>query len=561
MDYNDKYIKDFDEKTYLKFLSDYKLLDGLLACYKSRYEKDGKVNGNMILFQESLNNYVVKQIKTSPSFVSSNAFKNYKQYLQNAFKFHSNFFFHNIFFHAFTKDKYIQLLGNDFYNQIYQVAINKTNEAKNINYKISHGQQLTQSELNFICDVYAFNRNPDNKFHRKLIEYIFNNLTNLNSNLQCSKYVLDTILAYIPKYYSRNDGFDAINSRIVADDENVKGVGISHGQSHIFMNRNIFQNTNFKSAEDSKKTYVKHGSDFTFLMIVTNHELTHQYQNFMSEKQKFSNEGFMALKSHILNRELHDYGENHDNDDIEVDATEKGWEICGKFYQEFISDDQLKNYLCHQCMLNKRGTSNRRFDYMKKDLNSNVVTYTPFYDINNLTDILFKNPEYIKKYPILKTFYNEDGRLSPNFLKIKNICMQSVGGDYIAYLCLYFPRMVQNYLKNLNGEELNIALSNIESGFEQFIKPFNWFDYNERNGLSSEHLKFEDNQGKNFLVSHYQDALKLYSCIKFIFSDSVLMSKQSYLRDYSEIIERAMNFSTEMFNKKISLNNSDDLKI
>ena len=559
MNYNNKYINDYNEETYLKFLSDYSLLNALLNNYNSRYNQGGKVNGNFILLQESLNHYVIKQIKTSPSFVSTDAFKNYKKYLQNSFKFNTNFFFHNVFFNAFTKDELIQLLGNEFYNQVYQVASKKIDAVKNINNKISNGQQLTQDELNFICDAYAFNRDPNNMFHKNLIEYIFKNLTKLDSNLICTKYVLDTILSYVPKYYPQSDGFDAINSRIIADDENVKGVAISHGQSHIFLNRNIFENINFKSIEDSKKTYVKKGSDFTFLMIVANHELAHQYQNFMSKNQTFSNEGYMMVKRHILDKELHDYSENHDNDDIEIDATEKGWDICQKFYKEYMPAGQLQNNLLNQCKRNIQGTSNRRFEYMKKDLNTGIASYTPFYDVSNLNNIIYRNPKYVEQIPMLQTFYHKDGSVSLDFLKIENICMQSVGGDYITFMCLNFPRKVLTYLNHLNEKELNVALANITSGFRRYLKPIMYFDYNERNGLSSEHLKFDDNQSKTSLLKHYQKALELYKNIKFIFSDSVLMSKQSFLSGNLDVIESSMRTSKEKYGE-IDAFNSGNLK-
>ena len=77
MQYNDKFIREYQEQSYLKFLLEPSLLRTLLVNYKSRYEQDKSVDGTLILFQESLNNYVVKKIKTNPEFIKTKEFKNY----------------------------------------------------------------------------------------------------------------------------------------------------------------------------------------------------------------------------------------------------------------------------------------------------------------------------------------------------------------------------------------------------------------------------------------------------------------------------------------------------
>jgi len=53
------------------------------------------------------------------------------------------------------------------------------------------------------------------------------------------------------------------------------------------------------------------------------------------------------------------------------------------------------------------------------------------------------------EYPMLQTFYNKNGDVSLDFLKTKNICNQSVGSDYISFMCLNYPRKVLGYLKKL----------------------------------------------------------------------------------------------------------------
>lgn len=544
MEYNEKYVSDYPEQSYLKFLLDPKLLNGLVVNYKHRYEQDKKVDGTLILFQESLNNYVVKRIKKNPEFIKTTEFKNYIAHLKESINLNTGYFFQNCFFHCFTREELIQMLGSEFYNKINQSANEKINSIKVINEKISRNEQITQQELNKICDVYSFNRDPNNQYHKKLIEYIFNNLTKSNSKLECSEYVLDAILSFIPKFYPRENEFNPMNSRVVADDKNVKGPGVSHRQSHVYMNREIFKHINFKSINDIDETYVKKGTDFTFLMIVAYHEFSHQYQTHMSRKSTFNSEGYMMLKRIILDNELKDYAENHDSDDIEVDATEKGWNVCQKFYSDFIQNSQLREELCKKSGLNSQGTANRRFEYEKTDATTKTFSKTSFYDVAHLNDIISKKPQYIQKFPMLKTFYDEKGNTTLDFLKINNICNTSVGADYLAYLCINFPRKVSNYLNNLNESELSLALTNMSYCFSRYRKSIIYSDYNDRNNLNGEYKKSEKSQEKIDL-RNYQTLLKLYGSMKFILSSGELALKKTCL----DLIEHSMEFAQQQYEK------------
>lgn len=554
MNYNEKYIDEYSEETYLKYLNNETLLKKLFANYQNRYNKEEKVSGELILFQESLNNYVIKSLKKNPNFSKTTYFENYKKYLQAGLKSNTKFFFHNNFFHSFNHSELQNYLGRDLYNQIDPSQDIK--DVQVIYKKMSKGMTITQRELDMVCDINAFKRDiitDPNKvdYHRLLIEYIFNNLTKPDSRLVCSEFVLDAILAYMPKYYPSRDGFNPLGTRIVADDSRVK-VGVSHGDSFVLMNRDLFKKTNFKSIDDITKTYVKEGSDFTFLLIVLNHEFSHQYQSYMEKQSEFSNEGYMAIKNHILNRELNDYGNNHDGDDIEIDATEKGWDVCRKFYKDFIHDENLKHILVDQSGKNERGTSNRRFTYMKVD-KYGTKSFTPFYDFRNLTDIIYKKPEYIKKYPMLKTFYNENGQATLDFLKKENICKKSVGADYCTFMCINYPYMVLKYLKTLSSEaELKYAFDNITETFNNRKRVMLNFLQNKKEGLNSEHISVDQQMDCHYLLTKYQKTTSdLYSKFKFFCIDKSLIAMLPTIKDCQSLIDYYMDRSEVYYNENI----------
>ena len=145
---------------------------------------------------------------------------------------------------------------------------------------------------------------------------------------------------------------------------------------------------------------------------------------------------------------------------------------------------------------------------------------------------------------MLKTFYDEKGNLSLDFLKIDNICNKQIGADYLAYLCINFPRKVSNYLNNLSESGLVAALTNMDYCFSKYRKPIIYSDYNDRNNLDGEYKKSEKTQDVIDL-KNYQTLLKLYGSMKLILSTGELSSKKSYL----DSIERSMEFAKKQYEK------------
>ena len=145
---------------------------------------------------------------------------------------------------------------------------------------------------------------------------------------------------------------------------------------------------------------------------------------------------------------------------------------------------------------------------------------------------------------MLKTFYDEKGNATLDFLKINNICNTSVGADYLAYLCINFPKKVSNYLNNLNESELSLALSNMNYCFSKYRKNVIYSDYNDRNNLNGEYKKSEKSQEK-IELKNYQILLKLYGSMKFILSSGELALKKTYL----DLIEHSMKFAQQQYEK------------
>ena len=210
--YNDNYISCFDEKGYLRILeekSSYEL-SILLNNYTNRYYLDyyKKVEAKLSLYKESLEHYVTKKFLTEDNFKDTEIFKNY---VNNALIPEINYIIekehpiNNHFLNTINIDELKNIIEPDLLDKFQEAKKNINNKHDIIFNKINKNELLTQKELNFICDYYAFNRDKNNENHKLLIKYIFNTLTNKDSNLVANQFVSDAILAYIPKFYKTKD--------------------------------------------------------------------------------------------------------------------------------------------------------------------------------------------------------------------------------------------------------------------------------------------------------------------------------------------------------------------
>ncbi|MGM9877586.1 MAG: hypothetical protein ACI33S_02955 [Bacilli bacterium] len=557
--YNDAYISVYTTEKYMSALRNQNELRKMINCFKSRYN-GSEVNGMTIFGLESLNHFVVKMISTNPNFINSPEFKNYKKVMEESIIFGRGLIYSNIFFSAFPDDFYKRIFDYKTYQLLQERIDKKKNNISLIESKLDNNYDLSQKELDYICDVLSFDRNINNTLHEKVIKYIFNNLTKSNSPLRCNGYVLDAICSYFPKIYPKNDIFNPMDFRMVADGSKgrVRVGRANYSQKCMLLERNLFENINFKSTKDINNTYLKRGNDFTFMLIVMFHEFEHLNQKTLSKQMKFSDEGYMYIKHSILNKELNDYKINHDSDDIEIDATEKGWRNCERFYTEHILDENLKEMLSKKCYKNIAGTQNRRLTNMKKSQYNPYISRTYDYDIKHLNSILRTNKLYLSEYPMLMSFYDGNGQMTFDFIKNISLCNTNTGCSYVTYALKNLSFSLLEYLKSLNSYQLNNALSSIQLAFNNKSREILDFDYNTINSIHGEYDKvYSDDK---LLEINYQDLTKIYLNIMKLFNDQTILNRSSQAKVIKQYIENRMKECNVKYQNYINSTVSQDIK-
>lgn len=285
--YNDSFINCFDRKNYDNIFLNEQKLNELKDIYILKYKNGIDVNGEALAFKESLDHYVLKNIIANKNFLNTRGFHNYFKFIQDICRVYPTERCTNPLFQIPDSklEQVFAVSGGDYKDFTNRIQMTN-NHIKQIINTVSCGGLVGQEELNMVCQYYADGRKYDDNYN-KLITYIFSQLPK-SDYLKCSYQVLDSIFTYLPFEYrpeemkeiSKGD-FDSKNIRVIFTDTRGKnklnGPGVSmNNRPIVYMNRNFFENINFKSIDDYKKTFLHKGSDFTFMMIVAFHEITHQ---------------------------------------------------------------------------------------------------------------------------------------------------------------------------------------------------------------------------------------------------------------------------------------------
>lgn len=579
--YNNDFINEFDLSNYDTFLSNLDKLNIMLLNYNYRYDPKYSVfDGRLNLIKESLDHYVLKKMSEDSNFINTNECNNYFSYLKklsnyNSYEYHSNVVLRNVLNNSEFikyKEKYIGN-NNGKFNEKIRNNNKKINEIMN---KINNNQEVSQDELDLICGVVSDYR-YDCKVLRSVVKYIFNNLLKQDSKLKCSPQVLCAILTCVP-YMSdkiKKNGFNPANVRIYASNrmngKDFLGVGMSLGNSKsIIMSGKKFSNISFKSINAVDNTYLKDVdkyNDFSMLMIVLFHEITHQYQGYMAKlkiedgnyNKDFITDGYPYAVSKILNLNLHDYGENHDNDDMEIHATKVGWEMCADFYLKMIDDKTLKDALVSKCNRNMNATSSRYAFAAKRDEFGNVIDKAK-YDNDNLIKIMsdFRTrDEWFKRAPHLKQVFTKDGKFNLGVLFIHNFGYNQSGAALLENMINTkgIDNVILRYI-NSNGykeDKIRDASDNIYLGIRYATKKLSSIEYYTRFGFNDE---FKVNKDLIEVANKVIEEQK-----NTIINGKRILNNVLNCYDYDKLIDNMINVSKSYYDNIKKNLYMDDKKI
>lgn len=240
-----------------------------------------------------------------------------------------------------------------------------------------------------------------------------------------------------------------------------------------------------------------------------------------------------------LNQELCDYKKNHDNDDIEIDATKVRWSMCELFYRKHYQVDNLKE-LSRNCYVNINSTAMRYGIATKKTEDGKIVNKDD-YDIENLNALIKSNPSVLNRYPSLKTIYDEHGNIKLDILYRETAGVTQVYQKYILYLLKNVDFKTLDFQK-LQDYQIQSIIANLHNCVERDRHTMKLMDYTKNHDNDGEYRKnIEDQEKYNQLLKEsFDNFYKMREVYK-------------QLPQKTDELKRAASFNVKSFRKNLLL--------
>lgn len=177
--------------------------------------------------------------------------------------------------------------------------------------------------------------------------------------------------------------------------------------------------------------------DIIFLLFAGNHELSHQRQIAQIKNVK-SFEGAAYELKKFLQKVFDDYQDNHDSDEIEIDADERGWKKTQRFLRKYYKGKD-KEKIIEKCVANAKAVNCRRsFSVKINPVTKKAYRYID-YDIKHLLEAVKTDPESLKEYPHLAEILTPSGQINVDYL-FKNVITPSPAGrEFSNYILNNIP--------------------------------------------------------------------------------------------------------------------------
>ena len=148
-----------------------------------------------------------------------------------------------------------------------------------------------------------------------------------------------------------------------------------------------------------------------FIQVVC-HETNHILQRYDSKNNSDDERAYCYSRRELFNKYLntknydsYKAGKNYQFESIEKDAERMGFWYAGVFLKTFGASEEARNL---RNIYTER-ENNKKYHFSYKTTVDNKYVPEEIFNVENLNDIVLKNPGVIKEYPVLNKLYNEDG--------------------------------------------------------------------------------------------------------------------------------------------------------
>ena len=279
-------------------------------------------------------------------------------------------------------------------------------------------------------------------------------------------------------------------------------------------------------------------------MMIAFHELTHEYQKKKAVEPVCSSSGISYIVRSVLSDELSirdkngkiiisEYNENHDSTEMEMEADEEAWRQSASFLavhcRRYANRHDKKSTIGMEfiCKKNAEEVQVRRMFSLKKIPGGKLEPYAA-YDVRHMIEILRQKPNIIKVYPMLRTYFNDNGFLKRDCIFEKMTDSDDFGLD-VDYSGLEFATYIIDYGSNtilreissgkLSKEQIDNLMLNVYNVIHQNVLNVRGFEKVNLNNFDETVHKYDLENGRDFLFNYcFEECSKqIYIALEFMY--------------------------------------------
>lgn len=449
--YNMAYVREYSEQEYINVLKNPANLEKLKNAYLNQYTN--KSDASFLAFKESLDHYVRMMLERKPELINSTYFRNYLNYIlsiskEKSFKTFDGYQLNpELNTNPVLRDDNLRkkifdaYLPTEIKGKIERAKMFTHEYTKFIFKAMEDGKKLNQMQVDLIADYIYSSRDVSNKKGEIFAKYILNN--SKKYGIRSSAAIAGAMTTVITDNYSLDD--EVKNSRFyIAEYDRRSQVKTAHSNGnkrYCVFQKSIIDQISLTSANSMFMSRTNKEKDIYWILMVSNHELTHQHQKYDYERGKMTTSGLSYVIKKVLmdnmpkevynGHTINDYKVNHDSDETEMEADEEGWRQTRKFIYKHVDRENRRvispkgeeEDIWFIAKNNEEIIQIRRAFSVKKDVKTAIAEmnlpkekksagmYYAQYDILNMARIIKKNPSLIGKYKMLDKLFYQNGEM------------------------------------------------------------------------------------------------------------------------------------------------------
>jgi hypothetical protein len=200
--------------------------------------------------------------------------------------------------------------------------------------------------------------------------------------------------------------------------------------------------------------------------------------------------------------------------------------------------------------VNSNASSIRRSFAYKKDKNGEYIPYDQ-YDISNLVSIIYKNPSYINKFPMLQHFFNKEGKLKLDFITKFDLYTNETAMEFVNYFYKFngVNQMIV-YLdkRKFYDNEITHLINNLYYYIAQNLRKkenLNYVIYHNNAGEYNNNEKFDNSVAIKLGNMHFKNAYQAYNSVfpLFIKISKLYPNSKKYIDWIIETLNKKFNIN------------------